>query len=219
MTVSPGIADEYQRVYHVKNIEVLLSLPDYNDCVPRRVSDNTIRLIHHGNASVSRRIERMIELMDYVDERFSLDLMLVPGCAHYWKRLTGMAGRRANVAIRPPVAMPEIIPSLHDYDIGLFLCPPTNFNLAFTLPNKLFEFIQARLAVAIGPSDEMKKMVEEFDCGIIAQDFQARNLAKQLNQLTSARVTFYKHRSHLASKKLNITTTYQHLDKMLSLGS
>jgi hypothetical protein len=58
------------------------------------------------------------------------------------------------------------------------------FNLKYILPNKFFEFIQARLAVAIGPSVEMKRLVKEWDCGIVAANFEAKSMAAEINRLT-----------------------------------
>ena len=53
------------------------------------------------------------------------------------------------------------------------------------LPNKLFEFIQARLAVAIGPSPEMAKYVKKYNCGVISNSFSPVDMAKSLENLTN----------------------------------
>jgi hypothetical protein len=112
--------------------------------------------------------------------------------------------------------MHEIVPFTNQYDIGLFLVPPTNFNLEHTLPNKFFEFIQARLAVAIGPSIEMKKIVEEYDCGVVSSDFTPKTLAKQLNALTTEKITYYKNQSHKAASVLNADTNRRRIKEIVS---
>ena len=98
--------------------------------------------------------------------------------------------------------MQEIVPFINQYDIGLFLCPPISFNLKYTLPNKFFEFIQARLAVAIGPSIEMEKIVTEYDCGVVSRDFEPRSLAEEISRLTVDKITYYKLQSHRAAGEL-----------------
>ena len=202
ITVSEGLAQEYAREYHVQP-EVIMSLPAFRDLAPIPTNGETIRIIHHGNVSFSRRTELMIEMMDYVDERFSLDLMLLVGKGGYWNKIVSMVSRRKNVRIIPPVPMDQIVTFTIQYDIGLFLCPPTNFNLTYTLPNKFFEFIQARLAVAIGPSVEMKKIVEKYGCGIVSKDFAPQSLAQELNSLTAERIMQLKEQSHRAALDLN----------------
>jgi hypothetical protein len=98
--------------------------------------------------------------------------------------------------------MQELPQHLNRYDIGVFLLPPTNFNYRYALPNKLFEFIQARLAVAIGPSPEMARLVRQYCCGVIADDFTPEALAASLNRLTGADIDRLKQASHAAAKEL-----------------
>jgi glycosyltransferase involved in cell wall biosynthesis len=202
ITVSDGLADEYHRVYGICP-EVIMSLPVWQDLQPMQPKTNQIRMIHHGAAGRSRKIEVMLEMMDYVDERFTLDLMMVSRDPKYWSKLVSLAKKRKNIRIVPPVPMHEIIPVTNQYDIGLFLVPPTTFNLQYTLPNKLFEFIQARLAVAIGPSIEMSKVVKNFNCGVVAKDFEPRSLANELNRLTTEKIAELKENSHKAARELN----------------
>jgi hypothetical protein len=99
--------------------------------------------------------------------------------------------------------MKEIIENTCHYDIGIFICPPTTFNLQYALPNKLFEYIQARLVVAIGPSIEMQKIVQKYQCGIVASDFEPETLAKELNELEYDEVVSYKCQSNVAALELN----------------
>jgi hypothetical protein len=84
------------------------------------------------------------------------------------------------------------------------------------LPNKFFEFIQARLAIAIGPSIEMKKIVDQYDCGIVSSDFEPRTLALELNKLTTDKLMYYKSQSHKAAEVLNAETTGKRVHELVS---
>jgi hypothetical protein len=97
----------------------------------------------------------------------------------------------------------EVVERINQYDLGVFLIPPVNFNYANTLPNKLFDFIQARLGVAIGPTPEMAAIVSRFGNGVVAEDFMPRHLAEKLNQLTADDVARFKQRSVEAAGQLN----------------
>ena len=98
--------------------------------------------------------------------------------------------------------MQRIPEETRDYEIGLFLLEPTNFNYRHALPNKFFEFVQARLVVAIGPSPEMSKLVRTFDCGIIADDFTPVALARALSIQTPDTINRFKHNVHAAAGML-----------------
>lgn len=216
LTVCDGLADEYGREFGVRP-DVIFNSCEYHDRVPSPVDPGRIRLVHHGVAVPSRRIERMIEMMDHVDGRFSLDLMLVPaaGSEEYYRRLAELCGTRQNVALVPPVAMNEIVATLNPYDIGLFLLEPTNFNYANALPNKLFEFVQARLAIAIGPSPEMARIVRRFDCGVVAGSFSPADLASSLDALSAERIEEMKIRACEAAPALAHEETMKVFESVL----
>jgi glycosyltransferase involved in cell wall biosynthesis len=50
---------------------------EYHDLHPGPVDPHRIRLVHHGLASRSRRLEAMIDVMRHVDERFTLTILLL----------------------------------------------------------------------------------------------------------------------------------------------
>jgi hypothetical protein len=128
--------------------------------------------------------------------------MLVPTDARYLERLRSIAMQRPRVRFAPTVPMRELPVHLNRYDVGLYLLPPTNFNNQLALPNKFFDFVQARLAVAIGPSPEMARLVRQHGCGLVSEDFNPRSLAEQLNALDRTRIESYKQRSDAAAKVL-----------------
>jgi len=86
----------------------------------------------------------------------------------------------------------DLIRTLNGYDLGLSIFPPTTFNLAWCLPNKFFDFVQARLGVIVGPSPEMVRFVEEYGIGLVLPDFEPSSLAAALESLTAERVAAWK---------------------------
>jgi hypothetical protein len=197
-TVCTGIAEEFDRCYGV-HPAVVMNMPPVRTAPPLPVPQDRIRLIHHGIAIRSRKIENMILALDHLDERFTLDLMLTGSDARYLAKLRHLAGSRPSVRFRTPVPMERIPEETRDYEVGLFLLEPTNFNYLHALPNKFFEFIQARLAVAIGPSPEMARLVCAHDLGVVAEDFTPAALARALQTLTPEKIAHYKQNAHRAA--------------------
>jgi hypothetical protein len=200
-TVAPGIAEAYRSTYDIE-AAIVFSAPAYAALEPSPVVPDRFRIVHHGAAAPSRKLEAMIEVLDLLDERFTLDLMLVPGDPRYLARLVARAKRNPRIRVLPPVRMEEIVPFTNQYDVGMFLLPPTNFNYAHALPNKFFEFVQARLAVAIGPSPEMQGLIERYGCGIVAHDFTPPALARALSGLTADGLRELKANAHRAAQEL-----------------
>ncbi len=213
-TVGPALATSYQDLTGIEPT-VVTNAPEYHELTARPAMQ-PIRLLHHGIANRSRHLERTIELMAHLDDRFTLDLVLVEHEARYLRRLRRLALRDTRIRILDPIPMRDIVSFASGYDVGVFLLPPVNFNYRNALPNKLFEFIQARLAVAIGPSPEMARVVQEWGCGVVARDFEPASLAAELQRLDPATITRYKQRSHAAARALNAEANERVLQRLMT---
>jgi hypothetical protein len=212
-TVCDGIAREYEKEFGVLP-EVILNGPKYHDLPVLPCREGTIRLIHHGAASPDRKLEQLIEMASYLDERFTLTLMLV-GDPRYINSLKKLSGANPGIVWRDPVFMQDIPQEIHSYDLGVYLAPPTNFNTRFMLPNKFFEFIQARLGVAIGPSPEMRRLVEKYRLGVVAENFAPQSLAARLNSLAYEDIQVFKHNADKAARELAAEAGMQKLADIL----
>jgi glycosyltransferase involved in cell wall biosynthesis len=171
MAVSRGIADRYEREFGVSPV-VVTNASRYEALAPTPI-DDPIRLVHFGWPDPQRRLQDTLAAMELLDEHYSLDLYLVVGDAsrRHLEQLKERAGGDPRIRFRDPVPMRSIPSVANAYDIGVFLLPPQHVNQEFTLPNKLFEYIQGRIIPAIGPSPEMARVVRKWDCGIVAEDF------------------------------------------------
>lgn len=213
-TVSRGIADEYERNFGVR-CSIVMNAAEYRDLQPSEVPEGRIRLIHHGGINRSRQIELMIDLMDFLDDRFTLDLMLVSTDAKYFEELRQRADGNPRIRFVEPVPLQEIPSVLNRYDIGVYLLPFSNFNNMHALPNKFFEFVQGRLGIAIGPSPEMARLVSEHGLGLVADDFVPATLAKLLNGLTTEQVRQFKDNAHHAARPLSSQESGEELLRMI----
>jgi hypothetical protein len=208
ITVSPGLARGYFELTGVKPI-VITNAPKYHGDLEPRPLDDKIKIIHHGAAKKTRNIEEMIHVAKYLDDRFELYFMLLPSFGKYFKKLKDLSAGQKNIFFLDPVKTREITAFIHNFDIGLFLAPPITFNMRHTLPNKLFEFIQARLMVVIGPSPDMAEVIAKYGNGIVAEDFSPQKTAKCLNLLTPKEIMKYKTASHGAALQESADTNAQ----------
>jgi hypothetical protein len=215
ITVSEGIAERYASEYSVRPEVITNAAPVYD--LPVRPTDAAqIRIIYHGAAIASRRLEWMIDLMDLLDRRYSLDLILVPGDRRYIEYVRRRAAGKPSVRFLAPVPMAELVSLSSNYDVGLYLLPPSSFNNRMALPNKFFEFLQARLAIAIGPSFEMAKVVRAFSCGVVAPEFSVQALATSLNGLTCEDIDRMKAGADRAARILTAERNDEKLRSMVS---
>lgn len=225
LTVGQGLATEYEKYFGVKPV-IITNATRYYEIRPSKTTEGKIRLIHHGIANESRRLELMIEMMDHLDERFTLDLILMTSdyasgkTKQYIRSLRERIEKHPRIQMLAPVKSHQIVETINHYDIGVFLIPPVNFNYANTLPNKLFDFIQARLGIAIGPTPEMAAIVNQYANGVVADDFEPSSLAAKLNNLRHEDVIRFKDHSSAAAWDLNAekneVTLNQTVEKLIA---
>lgn len=201
-TVSSGLAAEYRREYGLV-AEVMPNAAPFHALSPSPLLPGRIRLVHHGWASPVRHIEDMLEAMRYLDGRFSLDLYLVPGPDDYMRRLRTMADADSRIRLLPPVPMRDLIATINRYDVGLGYFRPATFNLANTLPNKFFEYVQARLAIATGPTPDMAELVIRYGIGVVAPEFSPAALAAALSALDASSLQAMKQACDPAASELS----------------
>jgi len=186
---------------------VVLNAPDNSSFVPafRKTEQTAIQLIHHGPATHARTSDLMIRAIALSAPRYKLRLTLTnPGTnyVHYLERLADQIAP-GRVTFHPPVPPFDIVSEIAQYDIGFFPLPPKNYNYLITLPNKLFEFMTAGLAVCIGPSLSMAEIVREYQCGVIAPSFDPADIAKVLNDTSAEQWNDMRKASLQAAKVLN----------------
>ena len=213
---------DYTEQYKVPAV-VINNATEFNDLFPVIKNENeNIKIIHHGIANSDRQIEKMIEVIDHLDERFTLDLMLVYNDheKEYFNFLKEKALLNKRIHFIDPVPTREIAKRINGYDIGLFLLPLNGFNPTYTLPNKLFEFVQARIACLVTPNIEMKNIVEKYDLGWISTEFEPSSIAEKIENITHSEITAKKMNAHKNAKELSAERNYilikEKVDEVLS---
>lgn len=189
-TVSSGIVEEYRREFGFEATLVVNATP-YHDLSIGAVG-TPVRLVHSGGVAPQRRLDIMIRGVRESSADVTLDLYLVGDNPGVLEELKALAEGEDRIRFLQPVPYRELVRTLNDYDVGLSIFPPTTFNLAWCLPNKFFDFIQARLGVIVGPSPEMARFVDEYGIGLVLPDFEPSSLAAALESLSADRIAGWK---------------------------
>ena len=140
--------------------------------------------------------------MALLDERFQLDFMLVPNDPGYVKALKNRASSDPRIGFVPPIAPDDVVETLSHYDVGLCTYAPYSFNGLHSLPNKFFDFIQARLCIAVGPLPEVARLVEQYKCGVMTKDSTTASLAEALRILDRQRIEAFRQAADAAAAEL-----------------
>lgn len=190
-TVSGGLAREYRRRFGF-DAEVVTNAAPYVPAEPTPVS-TPIRLVHSGAALRNRDLASTIRAVQASTADVTLDLFVTPNEPDYVAELRELAAATPDrVRVNDPVPYAELAATLRRFDVGIFILAPTNFNYRWALPNKLFDYVQARLGVIVGPSPEMAEYVRRYGLGVVTADFQAPALTDAVDAMTVADVARWK---------------------------
>lgn len=200
-TVGRGIADEYRRVFKVAPTVVTNASP-FAKLSPAPAS-SPIRIVHSGASLRNRRLEILIDAVLATKTDVTLDLYLMGNDPQYVSELRSRARDSDRVRFPEPVPYRRLISTLNEYDLGAHVVAPVNFNNRWALPNKFFDYVQARLGLLIGPSPEMERILREHDLGAVTDAFDAESLARVLDGLTPGRVNAWKANADRAAELLS----------------
>lgn len=202
-TVSSGIAAEYEREFGFRP-ELVTNATPYAELEPKGpLAGGPVRLVHSGACLPNRGIEELAEAVALTRADVTLDLFLMAGDVGVEARLRERAANDERIRLHQGVPYRELVPLLNGFDIGLHLLPPTNFNHRNALPNKLFDFVQARIAAITGPTAPMAELVREHGLGWVTDDFTPGALARVLDTLDAEQVRAAKLASHAAARPLS----------------
>ncbi|GAA1629006.1 glycosyltransferase family protein [Georgenia ruanii] len=198
-TVGEGLATEYDREFGI-HASVVVNAAPLAPLAPARVAD-PIRLVHSGNAQRNRALGLMVDAVEAASRPVTLDLYLVPNDAAYLEELRARVAGNPAITIHDPVPPADLPRTLAAHDVGVFVLPPVTFNYLWTLPNKFFDYVQARLGLIVGPSPEMAGLVRRHGLGAVTDGFTAADLTRAIDELDPANVARWKHASHAVAEE------------------
>lgn len=192
-TVSKNIAIAYEKLTG-KKFDIITNAPAFEKLPIIQRNDDTIKFIHHGGVSVERKTVELIQAFKKsgLTSKIELHFMLVNLDSDYGKQVLNEAKGIDNIFFHPPVPTREIARYINQFDVGIYFLPPLNFNQQYALPNKFFEFIQARLMLLVGPSIEMADVIKEYQLGIIGDGFEEKDIITCIEKINKEMIMSYK---------------------------
>jgi len=202
-SVSSGLSGLYAETYGLTTETIRNSADFRGDLAPTPVDPDRIRLVHSGTADTERNIVELIEATERLGDRFSLDLYLLEVPGGHLAELKTLAAGSPRVTVHDPVPPATLPTVLNQYDIGVFLYPLRTRSHLYHLPNKFFDFAQARLAMVFSPAPEIDAYIAKYELGLITRDTTADGLVDALKDLTADDVSGFKRAADRSARDLS----------------
>lgn len=202
-TVAGGIADRMLSRYGLSDRpSVIRNVPAFTP-VAGHLALPPYTVLYQGIFHSNRRLDILIDSVRLWRSEFRLVVRGL-GSPSETERLQSMAARSdGRVVIEPPVPMTEMVSCASAADIGVFALPNSNPQADYCLPNKLFEYAMAGLALCVSDVPEMRSVVEQYDLGFLIEAVTPEGIAGAINAFRPDTIDRFRANSLLAAPGLS----------------
>ena len=226
-TVNDSIADLYEKDYGirpqvVRNIPNKNSLPQYKSREELGLPENKkIVILQGAGINIHRGAEELLEAIAIMDNT----LLLIVGTGDVIEQLKERSKKndlKNKVIFTGRLPYSEMMQYTQIADVGVTLDKDTNINYKFSLPNKIFDYLNAGAPVLATNLPEIKKVIESYDVGLIIHDLKPETIKNGLETIWKEKERYLslKQNAKNASNELNwendaskILTTYRQIFK------
>ncbi len=187
-TVNQSIADIYTRKYGVK-VGVLRNMPfrlknrEIDESLKKTIKQGKRMLIMQGaGINVDRGAEELIQAMPMVENA----ILYIIGSGDVFPQLKQLVkdnhlSNQVFIVDRMPYE--DLMEYTKIADIGLSLDKGTNPNYENSLPNKVFDYVQAGIPLLVSNRKVVAALVRDNAIGQICDSHQPHRLAQAINQM------------------------------------
>ncbi|WP_197282456.1 glycosyltransferase [Bosea thiooxidans] len=141
-------------------------------------------LLWQGGTGTTRLIEPIIEALEFAPRCIlairgpSLD-EFGPG----YRAIAEKIGARDRLLLCDPVPSRDVVAAARGADAGIWTLPRLCRNFTYALPNKIFEYTAANLAVLVADYPEARRMIQDHQIGLAFDPYDPRSIAAVINRL------------------------------------
>ena len=190
ITVCDSIADLFREKYGVKvhvirNIPLCCALPPKGDkTILGLPTDKHLLVLQGSGINIQRGAEELVQAMALLDDCF---LMIIGGgdVLSTLKQMVESLRITDRVRFFPRMTYQQMMAHTKLAELGFCLDKDTNLNYRFSLPNKLFDFIQAGVPIVASHLTEIEKIIRKYDLGLFIENHQPETIAATIRKALS----------------------------------
>ena len=208
ITVSPSIQEFYKKRYNLPFVALIRNLPNEMQVVHSntlreklRLDKNQMVFLYQGMLAKGRGIE---VLLNAFEARHTTDDVIVfMGFGALKEKIEEYAARSESIFFVPAVSYAEIPLYTGSADVGVNSVEPTCLSYKFSLPNKLFEYIQSEIPVLTNPLPDCVALVNEYKVGRVIPTWNLESINEVVSDVLKEDLSLYIPHLKAAKKILN----------------
>lgn len=175
ITVSDSILNFYKNKFGFKNVELIYNIPNYTESinVPKireiyQLSDSIELFTHVGLLNVGRGVDDIIEV--FKKESMSNKYIIFFGFGDLVEKIQNLPNK--NIIYYGNVENKYLHSFIQQFDFGI--CTIENHSLSdyFSLPNKLFEYINANVTTISSDFPDIQLLTDDLSCGYCVNNIE-----------------------------------------------
>ena len=209
ITVNDSIANIFEKNYKTK-FNVVRNISEVeNNFQPKPKTDlnlpldKKIILLQGAGINIDRGAEELIDAMSFVDGA----LLLIIGSGDVWSVLESkikIKGLTNKISLIYKIPKNELMHYTYNADLGLSLDKNTNLNYYYSLPNKIFDYLQAGIPILASRLPEIEKIITKYNIGDFIDSHEPKAIAAKINEmLFSDKLRFYKSNIAFVNSQIN----------------
>jgi len=222
ITVNQSIAKLFKEKYGI-DVHVVRNIPPTFKTISTKTKkqlslpeDKPMILLQGAGINIQRGAEELVEAMQYVE---SAHLVIIGGgdVIEFLKSMARDMNLSSKVTFLPKLPFEELRQYTAHAEIGFTLDKDTNINYRFSLPNKLFDYIQSDVPVLASPLVEITQIIDKYQVGETIESHEPKLLAAKIERMLSNQdqLQQYKLNCKQAAKVLNWENEQENLIEVL----
>lgn len=186
VTVSDGMALELQARLRLREPPlVVLNAPRRAEAPPPRAAGGPLRVVYQGGLGPGRSLEDLLDAARADGVELTIRIRMAdPSTLRAEVERRGLAER---VRVADPVPPDAVLEALSEFEVGVIVDRALTRNSELSLPNKLFEYLMAGLAVVAPHLETIGPLLEGERVGVTYDPSDPDGLASALERLAADR--------------------------------
>ncbi|WP_226063614.1 glycosyltransferase family 4 protein [Kaistella polysaccharea] len=188
MTASESYADWFVKTYQIERPVVLQNFPLYIPSFQNSEVNHPQIILYQGVINPSRGLDKMIPAMKHIS---AAELWIAgdgPKKIEYEGLANGL-GLQNKIRFLGKLLPEDLRKITHKADVGLSIEENNGLSYYYSLPNKISDYIQARVPIVVSDFPEMSKVVDTWQVGVKIGDHN--ELAEKINKVLQNGKHFY----------------------------
>lgn len=182
MTASESYAQWFQSTYKIEKPIVVQNFPR-NLYLQQQPENNTPKIIlYQGVINPSRGLDKVIPAMEKIE---NAELWIAGKGPKYdeYVSLTKKEKLTDKVKFLGKLLPDDLRTITKQADVGLSIEENNGLSYYYSLPNKVSDYIQAKVPVVVSAFPEMKKIVETYHVGSVIHNHSSDELAEKISNV------------------------------------